>query len=428
LVIQRFSLSRKDTTYQYSTTCNPRDTGLVRVVLQNLAGCDSLIIRQTSLLRRDSIRILRTSCVPADTGIVTQRFTNSVGCDSIIVTQTQLIPSGIATNLQILQPVACAGATTGALRVAWTGGQSPYRVNWSNGKFDSLQISSLSAGFYVVTITDARGCPKTDSALLTEPNALKTVSKITSPQCFGFNNGQLRIDSVVGGTPPLRLTLGATGSPISRFPFSMSGISAGKLVFSVSDANGCQKNDTILVTQPPLRTITFNEPRVRLTLGDVYFMPPQFNFTPKSWEWFPKTGLRCDTCLQAVAIPARSTTYRLVARDSAGCEAIGEIALDVEKLRRIFVPTTFSPNGDGNNDRFMMSVDSEVSKIVTFQIFNRWGAKLYELDNFLPRPEEGWDGTFNGSEVESGVYIYYFTVLFRDGSVEIYKGDVTLIR
>ena len=82
------------------------------------------------------------------------------------------------------------------------------------------------------------------------------------------------------------------------------------------------------------------------------------------------------------------------------------------------------------NARFMIFANNKyVTEIQDFEIFNRWGDIMYKLTNFQPNdPALGWDGTFRGKPLDPGVYVYWAKVKFVDGTVEVFKGDVTLIR
>ena len=72
---------------------------------------------------------------------------------------------------------------------------------------------------------------------------------------------------------------------------------------------------------------------------------------------------------------------------------------------------------------------NSVKQVKTFQIFSRWGEKIFENNNFQPNLEgEGWNGLFGNEEMMSGVYVYFVEIEFVDGQKELFKGDVTLLR
>ena len=102
----------------------------------------------------------------------------------------------------------------------------------------------------------------------------------------------------------------------------------------------------------------------------------------------------------------------------------------IEKDRRVYIPTAFSPNGDGDNDIFYIFADeSQVTKVNQFSIFSRWGEVMFEASNFEPNNSQiGWDGTFKEERMDPAVFIYFAEIEFIDGHVEMYKGDITLLK
>jgi len=127
----------------------------------------------------------------------------------------------------------CNGDALGSLTVTASDGSTPYTYNWSNSATSST-ISTLLAGTYTVTVTDAGGTTATSSATITEPTALNTtISSQTNVACFGESTGSLTA-SVTGGTSPYTYNWnsGETSATIS-------GKAAGTYTVSVLDNNGC---------------------------------------------------------------------------------------------------------------------------------------------------------------------------------------------
>ena len=78
---------------------------------------------------------------------------------------------------------------------------------------------------------------------------------------------------------------------------------------------------------------------------------------------------------------------------------------------------------------FYVQSGSDVQQVKSFIIFDRNGGKLFSNANFLPNDySQGWDGRFHGKTMNPGVFTWFAEVLFLDGAVEIYRGDVTLLR
>jgi len=87
-------------------------------------------------------------------------------------------------------------------------------------------------------------------------------------------------------------------------------------------------------------------------------------------------------------------------------------------------------DNDGINDVFTLFGNSpNVQMVEEFKIFDRWGSLIFESGNFLPNDSQsGWNGTFNGEGLPTGVYVYTATIRFIDEQVFRYSGDVFLIK
>jgi gliding motility-associated-like protein len=121
--------------------------------------------------------------------------------------------------------------------------------------------------------------------------------------------------------------------------------------------------------------------------------------------------------------PLATTTYTLEYVSGGICSDTITASIQIIVIK-VVVPNAFTPNNDGANDFFNFLDINSVEEIVEFKIFNRWGQKVYDNDT----PETGWDGQFNGTPQPSDVYAYIIEVRFADGTTELLKGDVTLIR
>ena len=115
--------------------------------------------------------------------------------------------------------------------------------------------------------------------------------------------------------------------------------------------------------------------------------------------------------------------YTIPAEDP--CDVVSEtVSVTVEdcRVQGVWIPSAFSPNGDGQNDEFR-AIGVKV-KSVNLQIYDRWGQLYFEGDGYT----QGWDGTFKGNKCEVAVYVYWIKVVFEDDSERLYTGNVTLLR
>ena len=149
---------------------------------------------------------------------------------------------------------------------------------------------------------------------------------------------------------------------------------------------------------------------------------------PLAYQWQPAEMMDCDTCPASGTIPYFTTDYQLIITDQNGCTATDATTVTVKKPRPVFIPNAFSPNGDGENDVFMIYSDKEVEAIISFRIYNRWGALVFADESFAPNdPAHGWNGFFKSEKMNPGVFVYVAEVLFLDGVTVQFSGDVSLL-
>ncbi len=115
--------------------------------------------------------------------------------------------------------------------------------------------------------------------------------------------------------------------------------------------------------------------------------------------------------------------------DENGCKKSDDVTIKVITEPSLYIPTIFSPNGDKVNDLFNFETGLDIVKVISFEIYDRWGNGVYTLNNFLPSAGQfGWDGTLDGKNVNPGVFVYKIKVLSISGEEFTKTGDFTLLR
>jgi len=141
------------------------------------------------------------------------------------------------------------------------------------------------------------------------------------------------------------------------------------------------------------------------------------------YSWSPISTLSNPNVANPYATPTEPTTYYVWGLGENGCRNVDSIHIALDYRDNLFVPSAFSPNGDGKNDVFRVS-NITFQKLQEFRVFNRWGQEIYSTTD----PKKGWDGTWKGVAQDMGTYQYIIKVAYPDGYIETYKGDVTLVR
>ncbi len=114
--------------------------------------------------------------------------------------------------------------------------------------------------------------------------------------------------------------------------------------------------------------------------------------------------------------------YTVVATNDLGCSATRSVSFNLRRC--LVIPNAFTPGNDDNNDTFGLVLAGDNIQIVEFFVYNRWGQKVFEATPAVKR----WDGTFDGNDAPSDVYVYFVTVRYPDGTEDSFQGDVTLLR
>ena len=164
--------------------------------------------------------------------------------------------------------------------------------------------------------------------------------------------------------------------------------------------------------------------QVFLPDADVTFNNLSFNAV--SFEWFKN-----DSLFSVDSVPFYRFTQegkydiRLVGRSAEGCiDSITHYNLvDVRAQGDVFIPTAFTPDGDGSNDGFRPVGYGVESKGYNLKIFNRWGERVFESND----KDEEWNGSFEGIPCQQDVYVWVVRLEFASGEIRYERGNVTLI-
>jgi gliding motility-associated-like protein len=146
--------------------------------------------------------------------------------------------------------------------------------------------------------------------------------------------------------------------------------------------------------------------------------------------WSPANVLSCSHCLNPMLIVELPDTFFVTAIIYSGdCYATDTILVRAKDDFTLWVPNVFSPNGDDINDFVTVFSNDEIAMILEFEIFDRWGEKVFRSTNFIVNePTLGWDGRFKGQYMNPAVFVYVAKVQFRNGVVRTVSGDITLLR
>lgn len=298
------------------------------------------------------------------------------------------------------------------------------KYTWSDGSHGSAITftpdQDLNLTAYVL---DSRGCESADSFFVTifqKPYAAEF--ELMPPVCHGYGDGKIQLLDIKGGTPPYQYSF--EGAPFSSETL-LQHLDGGTYEMEVTDLYGCNYDTIVSLEEPAPFFIELGQDTI-INLGDSIRMMPVANFPVAEYIWDHPEFEDLTPWLS----PEVPTSYFITAWNGNGCEASDNRTIYIRIPKDYFAPNVFSPNGDGTNEVFTIYAGKNTVAIRNLTIYDRWGTQVYFKDVVFPGSEisGGWDGTFKGQLMDNDVYIYHAQIEFIDGTVELEKGDVTLVR
>ncbi len=172
------------------------------------------------------------------------------------------------------------------------------------------------------------------------------------------------------------------------------------IVTAIDTIDNCSNTDDVLmVVIQPLEHIDWD---TTIIMGDAIKLPLDNQYNNIQFQWNPSVGLSCTDCSYPVVRPLGDTTYTLVMKDKLNCFGeTGIFKIIVKPDTYIKLPTTFTPNGDGNNDILFVR-GWGIKELVSFEVYNRWGALLFQTNDI----NIGWNGYYKDELQNNEVYVY----------------------
>jgi gliding motility-associated-like protein len=283
--------------------------------------------------------------------------------------------------------------------------------------------ANASAGTYYIKGTAISGCSNIAPVVVnTFPVPIADAGNDVTI-CFG-NNIQLNGSGglVYSWTPIEKLNNPNISSPVVTRP------NAGKNIYylKVIDINGCESQidgQVTITVITPTKLFIGNDTAIAIN------QPLQLNAIDVNssglinYIWTPSYGLDNRHIPNPVAILDKDITYILNATTASDCKATAAIRVKVYKGPEIYVPTAFTPGGNGLND-VLRAIPVGIKTFNYFSIFNRYGQLVFTTAD----PRKGWDGKINSVEQGSNVFVWMAEAIDYKGNLIRRKGTCTIIR
>jgi gliding motility-associated-like protein len=285
-------------------------------------------------------------------------------------------------------------------------------------------VSPADTAVYVVTGISQFGCIKIDSVKI---NVRKPFVLNVSPDdslCLG----EFTHLSASGADQYRWIPSTGLDNPSSASTKAIPSATTLYKVIAKDNDNCFTDTASVLVTVSPLPSVEAGKD-ITVVAGSFDQLHATGSNDITNWSWSPQYQLSCFDCPDPKVIPKQTTTYTIKVKNAAGCISKDNLTVFVTcNNGNLFIPNTFSPNGDGMNDKFYPR-GTGIGIIRSFRVFNRWGELVFEkMNSNANDAAAGWDGVYKGKKLSPDVFVYTCEVVCDNNQVLLFKGDVTLIQ
>ena len=348
--------------------------------------------------------------------------TNSSGCKDTAISSLEAfaLPDVIASADKMI----CLGtgqniSAAGALTYTWTP-----TTGLSCTNCVSPVANPAVATTYFVTGATVNGCMDTDSIIVSVKFPFTMIHGRGDTLCVGESASLTASGAATYLWSPTTGLNNNTSSTVNASPTATT-----NYMLVGTDSLGCFKDTAYFpVVVYPIPVVAAG-PDITINVGQTITITPTISADITSAVWSPTTSI-VNAIFPSVTIkPKETTQYRVDVYNGGGCTSSDLVTVFVLcNGANVFIPNTFSPNGDAANEVFFPR-GTGLFTIKSARIFNRWGEVVFEKYNMTPnQASAGWDGTFKGQKLGTDVFIYMFEIICENKTVLIYKGDIALIR
>lgn len=320
-----------------------------------------------------------------------------------------------------LEVALSASASVGADVLTWYTGGQPL------GAGSTLLVRT--PGLYVLIATNAAGCADTAVVEVTADQELPSVGAVlvTGETCLGEGDGSILLEDVGGPGAPFMASL--NGGPFEDF-LHFGSLDPGAYTVRIRSSTGCLWQSDTLVVEPGTQVTVSLGPDREVEPGGDVLLEAAVNGPVEAWLWEPLLDTAQAQSGRQRIRPEQTVLIRLRVRSPEGCEATDEVLIRVRAVpvgSDVYIPNVLQP-GSALNDVFTVFAGPAVERIGVLQVFDRWGAKVFEAVDIAPNdPGAGWDGRIRGMPATPGVYVYQAVVRYLDGQERVWSGDVTVM-
>jgi len=373
--------------------------GLYHDTLLTASGCDSILHLTLQLVVPQATAQTLTSCNPivfngvtyTSSAAVSDTLFSALGCDSVY-RQTNILIQDLVPSLQ-------RDTVSGCQEIVYEGIAYTVSQEIVDTVFTSAGCDSIYKRVYLnIVHTPVITLSPADTTICQGQTVTLSASSSYPLQWVGYPQG-----------PSITVSPGTTTSYV------------------------VQATNELNCAGTAVATVHVDDFRVRLDYsprpaekGETVTLTTSSGADYSILAWEPAALFSDPAARTQELIASQPTFVEVTAVNKNGCTDTAALRMEVLPRPSVFLPSAFSPNGDGLNDYFCPRFTRDYH-IKDFSVYNRWGQRVYSVAT-TQQLGKGWDGYFNGTPCELGTYYYLLRAENTRGEEELLKGDILLVR
>ncbi len=341
------------------------------------------------------------------------------GCSSTNAVATAAPRTTPAAPVSLIAQPTCSILVGRVTVTAPMGSGLSYSIDGVNYQ-GTPAFNNITPGNYNLTVKNNNGCISQPTSVIVNQPISSVVASATAPTipCEQVT-GSIFVSALNGAAPYSYSLNGGQFGTSNVF----ANLIPGPYQVMAKDANGCITTPvSVVLSRIPAFSFDVNVDKTSVLPGTTVHLNSSASTTYSVVSWSPLNLFPSQSSLSQTIRADSSVNITVIAKSSAGCLDTASISLAVIPIDGLFIPSAFTPNGDGKNDVLRVLGSNIVD--LDFRVFNRWGQLVFSSND----PAKGWDGTLAGKAQAPDVFVYVAVAKMKDGKTLTKKGTATLIR
>lgn len=297
--------------------------------------------------------------------------------------------------------------------------------HWLPSANGALNFAGQGAGQYVIKATHIEdGCEVSDTIEVQSTLVPAIIWQAIDETCYHKSDGKVNLSG------PYQMVKEWSIGGNKQNGMGVENLMPGTYTITAVDTLGCH-HDTLITISAAEELKIMIDAEVEIAYGQTKLLRAEINRNESellAYGWSPEEKVSCVSCMEAWIEGKEDGQFQFKATDLNGCVAEASVRVKIERNVIITAPNIIALDISGNN-QFTVYGNEQVKRVNELKIYDRWGNAIWQTTtDCLNQPSLGWNGTINGTQIETGVYTYVAEVEIFTGEKTVISGDITWVK